>query len=151
MGRAAGVLVFQGSLVLAFRRFDREGFALPCGSIDEGETPAQAAVREAKEETGLDVELVPAQIPFVGFDTVGNNLVTTFLARVVGGKLIDEAPGEGMPLWASPYALTTGPYGHYNMRALRHFSHRAHRSDPVVPFFRFFDRVRRWLARRVRL
>lgn len=30
----------------------------PGGHIDEGETPAEAAVREAREETGLDIELV---------------------------------------------------------------------------------------------
>lgn len=29
----------------------------PAGYIDDGETPEQAAVREAKEEVGLDVEL----------------------------------------------------------------------------------------------
>ena len=29
----------------------------PAGWVDEGETPEQAAVREAKEEVGLDVEL----------------------------------------------------------------------------------------------
>jgi len=30
---------------------------LPCGSIEEGESPKEAAVREAREETGLEVEL----------------------------------------------------------------------------------------------
>lgn len=44
-------------VVLVERRNPPPGFALPGGFVDWGETVEQAAVREAKEETGLDVEL----------------------------------------------------------------------------------------------
>src|SRR5215510_1788330 len=44
-------------IVLVRRRNPPLGWALPGGFIDPGETVAQAARREAKEETGLDVEL----------------------------------------------------------------------------------------------
>jgi 8-oxo-dGTP diphosphatase len=47
-----------GTLVLIERKNEPHGFALPGGFVDEGEWIADAAVREAKEETGLDVELV---------------------------------------------------------------------------------------------
>ncbi|MGE0545445.1 MAG: NUDIX domain-containing protein [Kofleriaceae bacterium] len=47
-----------GELVFIERANDPRGFALPGGFVDEGEWVADAAVREAKEETGLDVELV---------------------------------------------------------------------------------------------
>lgn len=45
-------------LVFIERANEPKGFALPGGFVDEGEWVADAAIREAKEETGLDVELV---------------------------------------------------------------------------------------------
>jgi 8-oxo-dGTP diphosphatase len=44
-------------IVLIERRFEPHGWALPGGFVDVGETLESAAVREAREETGLDVSL----------------------------------------------------------------------------------------------
>ena len=45
-------------MVLVKRKNEPLGWALPGGFVNEGESCEQAAVREAKEETGLDIELV---------------------------------------------------------------------------------------------
>jgi 8-oxo-dGTP diphosphatase len=44
-------------IVLIERRYPPPGWALPGGFVDVGETLEAAAVREAKEETSLDVTL----------------------------------------------------------------------------------------------
>lgn len=44
-------------VILIKRKNPPNGWALPGGFIDYGETAEQAAIREAKEETGLDIEL----------------------------------------------------------------------------------------------
>lgn len=44
-------------IVLIERRYEPHGWALPGGFVDVGETVEQAAVREAREETALEVEL----------------------------------------------------------------------------------------------
>lgn len=45
-----------GSVVLIRRRNPPLGWALPGGFVDDGESLERAAQREAKEETGLDLE-----------------------------------------------------------------------------------------------
>ena len=45
-------------VVLIERKNEPLGWALPGGFVDEGEPLWRAAVREAKEETGLDIELL---------------------------------------------------------------------------------------------
>jgi len=73
-------------IVLIERRNPPPGWALPGGFVDYGETLEAAAVREAREETSLDVELVgqlggysdPSRDP--RFHTIS----TVFLARASG-------------------------------------------------------------------
>jgi 8-oxo-dGTP diphosphatase len=45
-------------IILIERKNPPDGWALPGGFVDYGETLESAAVREAKEETGLDVKLL---------------------------------------------------------------------------------------------
>ena len=46
------------SIVLIERKYPPYGWALPGGFVDVGERLEQAAVREAREETSLDVQLL---------------------------------------------------------------------------------------------
>jgi 8-oxo-dGTP diphosphatase len=45
-------------IVLIERRYPPPGWAIPGGFVDVGETLEQAAIREAREETGLEVRLI---------------------------------------------------------------------------------------------
>ncbi len=47
-----------GLVVLIERKNEPTGWAIPGGFVDVGESVEEAALREVKEETGLDVELV---------------------------------------------------------------------------------------------
>ena len=49
------IIEYEGGIVLVERRNPPPGWALPGGYIDYGESAEDAAVREAREETGLDI------------------------------------------------------------------------------------------------
>jgi ADP-ribose pyrophosphatase YjhB (NUDIX family) len=78
-GRVKGIVLIE-------RKNPPPGWALPGGFVDYGETLEAAAVREAREETGLEVSLVgqlgaysdPSRDP--RFHTIS----TVFLARAAG-------------------------------------------------------------------
>ncbi|MBW1669677.1 MAG: NUDIX hydrolase [Deltaproteobacteria bacterium] len=52
------IIEIQGGIVLIKRKNPPFGWALPGGFVDYGESLEHAALREAKEETSLDVEIV---------------------------------------------------------------------------------------------
>lgn len=52
------IQVSDGRIVLITRKNPPPGWAIPGGYVDYGESLEQAAVREAKEETGLEVTLL---------------------------------------------------------------------------------------------
>jgi ADP-ribose pyrophosphatase YjhB (NUDIX family) len=49
---------YMGGIVLVLRKNPPYGWAIPGGFVDYGESLEAAAVREAREETGLDVRLI---------------------------------------------------------------------------------------------
>ena len=63
MRRRAGVIIIDDSKVLLlYRRSDHWGslaeyYVVPGGGVEAGETDEQAAIRELKEEAGLNIEL----------------------------------------------------------------------------------------------
>jgi 8-oxo-dGTP diphosphatase len=51
------IIETEGGIVLIRRKNDPPGWAIPGGFVDVGERTEEAAVREAREETGLAVTL----------------------------------------------------------------------------------------------
>jgi len=54
------IIETQGGFVLIERKNEPYGWAIPGGFVDYGESVADAAIREAREETSLDVNLQAA-------------------------------------------------------------------------------------------
>jgi 8-oxo-dGTP diphosphatase len=74
-------------IVLIERRFPPPGWALPGGFVELGETVEAAAVREAREETGLEVTLT-------GLLGVYSDPARDPRGHTVGIVYVGEATGE---------------------------------------------------------
>jgi 8-oxo-dGTP diphosphatase len=82
------VIIYENKLVLIKRRnppFQHQ-FALPGGFVEVAETVEAAVIREAKEETGLDIELIKLLGVYSepSRDPRGHTVSVVFLARGSG-------------------------------------------------------------------
>ena len=84
VGVHAVVFDKENRILLVHRR-DMDLWDLPGGGMDDGEIPTEAAIRETKEETGLDVEV---ERLFIIATAPENLLGFTFYCRVIGGAVV---------------------------------------------------------------
>jgi len=84
---AVTIAIIEKDSILLIQREDFRVWGLPGGDVDPGESLVQAAIREAREETGLTVELTR----LVGmYSLVGNDhtlITAVFAARPASGQL----------------------------------------------------------------
>ena len=52
------IIRYKGGIVIIKRKYEPKGWALPGGYVDYGESCEMAAIREAKEETNLNIQLI---------------------------------------------------------------------------------------------
>lgn len=88
---AAAVLIQKDGRVLLVRRANepfRGAWTLPAGFINGGEDPAEAAVRECLEETGLHVRVTGVLEIVSGREHPrGADFIIVYHADVIGGEL----------------------------------------------------------------
>lgn len=92
-GVAVNVAVIQDGKILLTKREDFEIWCLPSGGVEEGESLAEAAIRETKEETGIDVELTRLVGVYSRLGGLPDLHAALYEARPIGGE-IRLQPGE---------------------------------------------------------
>lgn len=105
------VIVRRGARVLGVSRMhDHDDWGLPGGSVEAGELPEQAAVRETKEETDIDV-LELGKLEAVEYR---GRVVHAYVAtRFVGEARASE---EGAVGWVTWEKIGSGSHGNFNRR-----------------------------------
>ena len=85
-GLAVNIAVIHEGKILLTKREDFETWILPSGGVEDGESLAQAAIRETKEETGLDVELTRLVGVYSRLSNMSPGYMVLFAAKPVGGE-----------------------------------------------------------------
>ena len=107
--RPVGVdmIIYKENKVLLIKREndpDKGKYAVPGGYVDRGESTEQAGIREVREETGLDVEIVKLIGIRSNPERYRQIIEIAYIAKVIGGV---ETNGDGVEsiLWADPNNL----------------------------------------------
>lgn len=82
---SAATIVLNDRKEILLIKGPRRGWEMPGGQVEEGESLMDAAIRETKEESGIDIEITK----FCGvFQNVSGAICNTlFLGKPIGGEL----------------------------------------------------------------
>ncbi|HJF32184.1 MAG TPA: NUDIX domain-containing protein [Sporosarcina psychrophila] len=90
------------------------GWEMPGGIVEEGESLRDAAIRETKEESGIDIEV----LKFFGiFQNVDKSICNTlFLAKPIGGQLTTSPESLEVGFFPIEQALEMVTVGNFRQR-----------------------------------
>jgi ADP-ribose pyrophosphatase YjhB (NUDIX family) len=86
-GLAVNVAVIHENKILLTQREDFETWILPSGGVEDDESIVQAAIRETREETGLDVELTRLVGIYSRLGNMSPVHAILFAAKPIGGEI----------------------------------------------------------------
>ncbi|MFH1253718.1 MAG: NUDIX domain-containing protein [Candidatus Uhrbacteria bacterium] len=86
-----GIIIDDQNRVLLCHRCDYDLWNLPGGTLEAGEAPWECVVREVKEETGFEVEII--KLAGIYNKPEKNEICFSFICKIIDGQLTlnDEA------------------------------------------------------------
>lgn len=113
------LLDHHNKIVLIERKNPPYGLAIPGGFVEQNESLAQAAIREAKEETGLDVVLNEQFFAYSapGRDPRGAVVSVCFIASAHGTPVADDDAKNAVMVYVDEIAAGVMAFDHAKVLA----------------------------------
>jgi len=110
---AATIVINKEDKILLIKG-PKRGWEMPGGQVEEGESLKNAAIRETKEETGIDIDV----IKFCGvFQNVKSSICNTlFLAKPIGGVLTTSSESLEVGFYPIEKALEMVTWKNFTQR-----------------------------------
>jgi 8-oxo-dGTP diphosphatase len=111
---SAAAIVLNEKNELLLIKGPRRGWEMPGGQVEEGESLTDAVIRETKEESGIDIEV----IKFCGiFQNIENSICNTlFLGKPIGGELTTSSESLEVGFYRLEEALEMVTWNNFRQR-----------------------------------
>jgi ADP-ribose pyrophosphatase YjhB (NUDIX family) len=132
IGADAAIFNEKGEILL-MQRADGLGWCLPCGFVEPNETPAEAVLRETREETGLEIsirQLVGVFTRKPSADYGPHTIIAiVHLCDITGGELTLSHEGLALRYWE----IAAMQDWHANHQKYAHAAHAAWQAGKPIP------------------
>jgi len=124
--------------ILLIRRTDNDNWALPGGAVDIGESLPQAALRETREETGIDCQITGLSgiytdpghvILYTSNGEVRQEFSIVLTARAISGQPTPSSESSDVR-WVAPADLDSYPMDASMRLRVRHYTQQ--RDQPYI-------------------
>ena len=138
-----GVVIFRGKILLLYKNYRNryEGWVLPKGTVEEGEEHTETALREVKEESGADADIIKyigkSSYTFNTFNDTVNKSVHWYLMM---GKSFYSKPQR------EEYFVDSGFYKFHEAYHLLRFSNEKQILEEAYQEYQRLRRAGEWVG-----
>ena len=136
-----GVVIFRGKILLLYKSYKNkyDGWVLPKGTVEEGESHEQTALREVKEETGVNANIVK----YVGKSVYSFNVPEDIVEKEVHWYLMSADSYYSKPQREEKF-IDSGYYKYHEAYHLLKFSNEKQMLEKAYEEYKAMKRNNLW-------
>lgn len=140
-----GVVIFRGKVLLLYKNLKNkyEGWVLPKGTVEEGEEHKETALREVKEESGVDATI----IKYIDKSTYTFNVPEDVVSKEVHWYLMTAENYYSKPQ-REEYFVDSGYYKYHEAYHLLKFANERTILEKAYSEYRYLKENNLWLSKK---